>query len=76
MATLRIPNVPESVRDTLTQRAKFRGLSLEDYIRNDLVDICARSDKEEVLRRIDERRSSLPKIDIRSLIDRSDDGRI
>jgi plasmid stability protein len=75
MATLRIPNVPESVRDTLTQRAKFRGLSLEDYIRNDLVDICARSDKEEVLRRIDERRASLPKIDIRSIIDRSDDGR-
>ena len=75
MATLRIPNVTESVRDTLTQRAKSRGLCLEDYIRNYLVDICARSDKEEVLRRIDERRSSLPKIDIRSLIDRSDDGR-
>ncbi|MDA8887204.1 hypothetical protein N9I02_01590 [Pontimonas sp.] len=75
MATLRIPNVPESVRDTLTQRAKSRGLSLEDYIRNYLVDTCARSDKEEVLRRIDERRSSLPKIDIRSLIDRSDDSR-
>ena len=75
MATLRIPNVPESVRDTLTQRAKSRGLSLEDYIRNYLVAICARSDKEEVLRRIDERRSSLPKIDIRPLIDRSDDGR-
>jgi len=38
MATLRIPNVPESVRDTLTQRAKSRGLSLEDYIRNYLID--------------------------------------
>ena len=75
MATLRIPNVPESVRDTLTQRAKSRGLSLGDYIRNDPVDTCARSDKAEVLRRIDERRASLPKIDIRSLIDRSDDGR-
>ena len=75
MATLRIPNAPESVRDTLTQRAKSRGLSFEDYIRNYLVDICARSDKEEVLRRIDDRRASLPKIDIRSLIDRSDDGR-
>ena len=75
MATLRIPNVPENVRDTLTQRAKSRGLFLEDYIRNYIVDICARSDKEEVLRRIDERRASLPKIDIRSLIDRSDDGR-
>ena len=45
METLRIPNAPESVRDTLTQRAKSRGLSFEDYIRNYLVDTCARSDK-------------------------------
>jgi plasmid stability protein len=75
MATLRIRNIPESVRDTLTQRAKSRGLSLEDYIRNYLVDTGGRSDKEEVLRRMHERRASLPKIDIRSLIERSDNGR-
>ena len=75
MATLRIPNVPESVRDTLRNVRSLAASPLEDYIRNDLVDTCARSDKAEVLRRIDERRASLPKIDIRSLIDSSDGGR-
>ena len=75
MATLRIRNVPESVRDALTQRAQSRGLSLEAFIRNYLVDASARWDKEEALRRIDERRANLPKVDIRSLIERSDGGR-
>ena len=75
MATIRIRNVPEAVRDTLAKRAKSRGLSLEDYIRSYLLDTFVKSDREEVFLRIDERRASLPRVDVRSLIERSDGGR-
>ena len=75
VATIRIRNVPEAVRDTLAKRAKSRGLSLEDYIRSYLLDTLVKSDREEVFRRIDERRASLPRIDVRSPIERSDGGR-
>jgi hypothetical protein len=75
MATLRIPNVPESVRDTLTQRAKSRGLSL----RTTFATISSTYVREVTKRRcfdgLTSVAASLPKIDIRSLIDRSDDGR-
>ena len=75
MATITIRNVPEKLRDSLQLRAKMRGQSLEQFLKALLVNLVARPDKREVLRRIDDRRARLPKVNVKDLLQRDEDGR-
>ena len=50
-----IRDVPETVRDRLKARAAYRGQSLQRFLRDELEEMSRRPDKEEVIRRIQER---------------------
>ena len=72
MATITIRNVPEKLRDSLQLRAKTRGQSLEQFLREFLVTSFSR---QHALQRIDDRRARLPKVNVKDLLQRDDDGR-
>ncbi len=75
MVNITIRDVPPEVRDALAARAKMRGQSSQEFLKTALVNLAAKPNKEEVLKRIDERRARLPRIDVMSLLERDDDGR-
>ena len=75
MVNITIRDVPPEVRDAVALRAKMHGQSSQEFLKALLVNLVARPDKREVLRRIDERRARLPRVDVTSLLERDDDGR-
>jgi antitoxin FitA len=75
VVNITIRDIPPAVRDEIARRAKMRGQSSQEFLKALLQGLTERRDKTEVLRRIDERRASLPNIDVASLIERRDDGR-
>lgn len=50
-----IRDVPEAVRDRLKARAAYRGQSMQRFLRDELEKMSQLPDKEEVIRRIQER---------------------
>lgn len=56
MATsITIRNVPSEVRDELAARAARSGRSLQEYLRNELIEVASRPDPEELIARARER---------------------
>ena len=72
MATITIRDVPESVRDSLLLRARVRGQTLEQFLREFLISSFS---KERALQRIDFRRARLPRVNVQDLLHRDDEGR-
>ncbi|MFG1708340.1 antitoxin [Nonomuraea sp. M3C6] len=52
MATLYIRDVPESVAESLKERAAEAGLSLSAYVARELADITARPTNAEIVKRL------------------------
>lgn len=72
MATITIRDVPESVRDSLLLRARVRGQTLEQFLREFLISSFS---KERALQSIDFRRARLPRVNVQDLLHRDDEGR-
>ena len=75
MVNITIRDVPPEVRDVLAARAKRRGQSSQEFLKAALLDIAAKRDKEEVLASIDGRRAGMPKLDVKTLRERDEEGR-
>jgi len=58
MTTITIRDVPEEARDELAARAARSGRSLQEFLRNELVNLSARPDPAELARRIRQRKST------------------
>jgi plasmid stability protein len=56
MAAITIRDVPEDTRDTLAARAAATGRSLQEYLRNQLIELARRPDPEALLAQIRERK--------------------
>jgi plasmid stability protein len=56
MASITVRNVPDSARNTLASRAARSGRSLQEYLRQELIDLASRPDPEALARRIIERK--------------------
>jgi plasmid stability protein len=56
MAAITIRNVPDEARDELAARAARSGRSLQEYLRNELVELARRPDPETLLARIRDRK--------------------
>jgi antitoxin FitA len=54
--SITIRNVPEETRDELAARAARSGRSLQEYLRGRLIELAARPDPEEWVRRMSERK--------------------
>ena len=54
MAAITIRDVPEDTRDTLAARAAVTGRSLQEYLRNQLIELARRPDPEALLAQIRE----------------------
>jgi hypothetical protein len=52
MPAITIRNVPQGTRDELAARASLRGLSLQEYLRSELIGLARQVDQEELLERI------------------------
>jgi len=72
VATITIRDVPESVRDSLLLRARVRGQTLEQFLREFLISSFS---KERALQSIDFRRARLPRVNVQDLLHRDDEGR-
>lgn len=55
--TITIRDVPAETRDELAARAALTGCSLQEYLRNQLIELASRPDPEVVLARIRERKT-------------------
>ncbi|MEV0228192.1 antitoxin [Nonomuraea sp. NPDC050786] len=55
MATLYIRDVPESVAESLKERAAEAGMSLSAYVARELADIAARPTNAEIVKRLKSR---------------------
>lgn len=75
MVNITIRDIPPEVRDALAARAKMHGQLSQEFLKAFLLNLVAGPDKREVLRRIDERRARLPRVDVMSLLERDDEGR-
>mgnify|MGYP001342037570 CR=1 FL=1 len=53
--TITIRNVPTEVRDELAARAARSGRSLQEYLRNELIEAVARPDPEDLMARVRDR---------------------
>ncbi|MGI8492664.1 MAG: FitA-like ribbon-helix-helix domain-containing protein [Acidimicrobiales bacterium] len=64
MTAITVREVPDEVRDVLAARAAATGRSLQEYLRNQLLELARRPDPEVLLAQIRERkhgaRSKLP----------------
>jgi plasmid stability protein len=56
MASITVRDVPDSARDELAARAARSGRSLQEYLRQELIDLASRPDPHELARRIAERK--------------------
>lgn len=56
MASITIRDVPDGARDELAARAALTGRSLQEYLRQQLIDLASRPDPEVLARRIGERK--------------------
>jgi antitoxin FitA len=54
--TITIRNVPQETRDELAARAARSGRSLQEYLRGQLIELAARPDPEDWIRRVRERK--------------------
>ena len=75
VVTITIRIVPVHVRDEIARRAKLRGQSTGQYVRELLSDHAGKPDKAEVLARIEKRAEAIGDIDVMSYIKRSKSGR-
>jgi plasmid stability protein len=64
MAAITVRNVPDETRDALAARAAATGRSLQEYLRNQLIELARRPDPEALLAQVRERKhasgSTLP----------------
>lgn len=76
MPAITVRNVPDDARDELAARAARSGRSLQEYLRQTLVDLASKPDVDELLDQVRalkrSTRSTLPADDILAL---RDDGR-
>jgi plasmid stability protein len=56
VAAITIRDVPDDTRDTLAARAAVTGRSLQEYLRNQLIELARRPDPEALLAQIRERK--------------------
>ncbi len=60
MVSITVRHVPDAARDELAARAARSGRSLQEYLRQTLIDLAGRPDPEDVARRIVERKQRIP----------------
>jgi adenine C2-methylase RlmN of 23S rRNA A2503 and tRNA A37 len=73
MASITIRNVPEETRDELAARAARSGRSLQEFLRNELIELAAKPDIETLMARIRHRkRSSESVIDVETILEYRD----
>ena len=53
-----IRNIPNDVRDELAVRAARQSQSMQEYLRNELIELAARPDKEQWLSQVAEQRAT------------------
>lgn len=58
MASITIRDVPDETRDELAARAALTGRSLQEYLRQALIDLAHRPDAETLMARVRERKQS------------------
>jgi plasmid stability protein len=58
MPSITIRDVPEETRDELAARAALTGRSLQEYLRNRLIQLAARPDAEALVARARERKGA------------------
>ena len=72
-SVISIANIADDVRDALAARARRSGRSLEEYLRNVLIDLASRDDPaglmSEVRARTATQGTSLPAADIVAILD-------
>lgn len=56
MPSITVRDVPDATRDELASRAARSGRSLQEYLRQELIDLASRPDPEALARRITERK--------------------
>lgn len=56
MPSITVRDVPNSARDELASRAARSGRSLQEYLRQELIDLASRPDPDALARRITERK--------------------
>ena len=57
MTAITVRDVPEDIRDVLAARAAATGRSLQEYLRNQLIELARRPDPEVLLAQIRERKA-------------------
>jgi hypothetical protein len=57
MPAITVRDVPPEVRDELAARAARAGRSLQEHLRLELIELAARTDNAELLRRVRERKA-------------------
>jgi plasmid stability protein len=76
MASITVRDVPDSTRDELAARAARSGRSLQDYLRQELIDLASRPDPEALAGRIVERKQrTSTKLSASRIIEHRDAGR-
>lgn len=58
MASITVRNVPDGARDELAARAARSGRSLQEYLRQQLIDLASRPDPRVLAERIAERKQT------------------
>ncbi|HEX6538228.1 MAG TPA: antitoxin [Candidatus Dormibacteraeota bacterium] len=53
MATIQVREIPEESYETLRRRARRHGMSMQAYVRRELIALAGRPNKEEALEAID-----------------------
>ena len=56
MPSITVRDVPDKTRDELASRAARSGRSLQEYLRQELIDLASRPDPDALARRIAERK--------------------
>ena len=56
MVSITVRNVPDSTRDELAARAARTGRSLQEYLRNELIDLASRPDRHALAERVIDRK--------------------
>ena len=56
MPSITVRDVPDTARDELASRAARSGRSLQEYLRQELIDLASRPDPDALARRIAERK--------------------
>jgi plasmid stability protein len=56
MPSITVRDVPDTARDELASRAARSGRSLQEYLRQELIDLASRPDPDALARRITERK--------------------